>query len=467
MHKIMNKFFLPCFYTFCVIGIIIAGFNFINVKEEQKKQLLTIEKNLNIESTNEKVQLLLNDENKDADVIYISSDEDIVRVDENGNLIAVGEGHATVTVKTKDKKYAQSLIVNVGQDAIDEYEKEQSKKPQKTPKPSVPTPDEQKEPIVEDGSIRVTGIALDQTAVSLSLNSSIQSAQISATVYPLDATNKNIIWSTSDTNIATVSNGVITAHNPGRAIITATTADGSKSETVVVKVTKRIAIVVGESQVTKMANEKLEYSSKSYQYKVSDGTLVYIHKSGTGIEYQTSEGYKKLKEELNKYKSVKRYTHFYIFFPLSGNSIKEFKCEDISENNSQIKAYASSYNNIIKTFKEDIYNVNGYIVSVHPTKVSQATSNKIVSNKNKNACKKGYQSNWKYYQFNLALKTVIDLKYTDNLDYISLFTKIMEVSNKQENFKFKTTYNTTDGNLWDETTTQKYVDMMLSYTDDL
>ena len=58
-------------------------------------------------------------------------------------------------------------------------------------------------------------------------------------------------------------------------------------------------------------------------------------------------------------------------------------------------------------------------------------------------------------------------KYTDNLEFISLFTKIMEVSNKQENFKFKTTYNTTNGIIWDEDTTQKYVDMMLSYSDDL
>lgn len=466
MHKLMNKFFLPCFYTFCVIGIIIAGFNFINVKEEQKKQLLTIEKNLNIESTNAKVQLLLNDENKDADVIYISSDEDIVKVDANGNLIAVGEGHATVTVKTKDKKYAQSLIVNVGKDAIDEYEKEQSKKPSKKPAASA-EPDDKKEEIVDDGTIKVTGIALDQTAVSLSINSNIQTAQINATVYPLDATNKNIIWSTSDTSIATVSNGVITAHNPGRATITATTVDGEKTETINVKVTKRVAIIIGESQVTKMANDKLEYSSKNYHYKVSDGTLIYIHKSGTGIEYQTSEGYKKLKSELNKYKDVKRYTYFYVFFPLTGNTIKEFTCEDITDTNSKIRAYASGYNNIIKTFKEDIYNINGYVVSVQPVKVSQSENKKIVSNKNKNACKKGYQSNWKYYQFNLAMKSAIDLKYTDNLEFISLFTKIMEVSNKQENFKFKTTYNTTNGIIWDEDTTQKYVDMMLSYSDDL
>ena len=199
-----------------------------------------------------------------------------------------------------------------------------------------------------------------------------------------------------------------------------------------------------------MANDKLEYSSKNYHYKVSDGTLIYIHKSGTGIEYQTSEGYKKLKSELNKYKDVKRYTYFYVFFPLTGNTIKEFTCEDITDTNSKIRAYASGYNNIIKTFK-----------------VSQSENKKIVSNKNKNACKKGYQSNWKYYQFNLAMKSAIDLKYTDNLEFISLFTKIMEVSNKQENFKFKTTYNTTNGIIWDEDTTQKYVDMMLSYSDDL
>lgn len=65
----------------------------------------------------------LNDEHKDEKVVYISSDEDIVRVDEYGKLEAVGEGSATVTVKTKNRKYVQSFVVNVGELAIKEYEK--------------------------------------------------------------------------------------------------------------------------------------------------------------------------------------------------------------------------------------------------------------------------------------------------------------------------------------------------------
>mgnify|MGYP000050781286 FL=1 len=123
MRIAMDKIFLPVFYCFCLIGIIVAGFSLANVREEQKAQLLTIEKSLNVASANDEVQLELNDEHKDEKVVYISSDEDIVRVDEYGKLEAIGEGSATVTVKTKNRKYVQSFVVNVGELAIKEYEK--------------------------------------------------------------------------------------------------------------------------------------------------------------------------------------------------------------------------------------------------------------------------------------------------------------------------------------------------------
>jgi len=51
------------------------------------------------------------------------------------------------------------------------------------------------------------------------------------TVLPEDASNKAVIWGSSDNSIATVLNGVITAVAAGEAVITVTTEDGNKKAT--------------------------------------------------------------------------------------------------------------------------------------------------------------------------------------------------------------------------------------------
>ena len=52
-------------------------------------------------------------------------------------------------------------------------------------------------------------------------------ATLTATVEPDNATNQNVTWSSSDPSVATVANGVVTAVGAGTATITATAADGS------------------------------------------------------------------------------------------------------------------------------------------------------------------------------------------------------------------------------------------------
>ena len=71
--------------------------------------------------------------------------------------------------------------------------------------------------------VPVTGVTLDQTYLMLSAG---DSALLSATVLPVDATNKNVIWSSSDESVATVVDGLVMAASPGIAIITVTTVDG-------------------------------------------------------------------------------------------------------------------------------------------------------------------------------------------------------------------------------------------------
>ena len=71
----------------------------------------------------------------------------------------------------------------------------------------------------------VRSISLNENNLSLTVD---QTAQLSATVYPSNATNKSVTWKSSNTNVATVSNnGLVTAKASGTATITATTTDGS------------------------------------------------------------------------------------------------------------------------------------------------------------------------------------------------------------------------------------------------
>jgi len=72
--------------------------------------------------------------------------------------------------------------------------------------------------------VDVTGVTLDKTAVTLTVNST---ESLAATVAPDNATDKTITWSSDNTAVATVSNGVVTAVAEGTATITVTATNGT------------------------------------------------------------------------------------------------------------------------------------------------------------------------------------------------------------------------------------------------
>jgi uncharacterized protein YjdB len=60
--------------------------------------------------------------------------------------------------------------------------------------------------------------------------------EVTATVSPDNASNKNVTWKSDDSSVATVSEGKIVAVAPGNTVITVTTADGNKTATINVSV---------------------------------------------------------------------------------------------------------------------------------------------------------------------------------------------------------------------------------------
>ena len=75
----------------------------------------------------------------------------------------------------------------------------------------------------EPQRIAVTGVALNETAVSLCVGDTVT---LTAAVSPANATDKSVAWSSSNTGVVTVSDETVSAVGIGEAIVTVTTNNG-------------------------------------------------------------------------------------------------------------------------------------------------------------------------------------------------------------------------------------------------
>ena len=98
------------------------------------------------------------------------------------------------------------------------------------------------------GSVFVPVSAISVNPTTMTLYAGGATGKITATVKPSNATNKNVTWSSSNTEVATVANGVVTPEAQGEAIITATSAaDSSKKASCTVTVEEPIAAAFEET----------------------------------------------------------------------------------------------------------------------------------------------------------------------------------------------------------------------------
>lgn len=97
---------------------------------------------------------------------------------------------------------------------------------------------------VESGNVAVTGVSLSDSSKTLVVGGSFT---LTATVSPSNATNKNVTWSSSNTSVASVNNGTVTALSSGTTTITVSTEDGNKTATCNVTVNAQTINVTGVS----------------------------------------------------------------------------------------------------------------------------------------------------------------------------------------------------------------------------
>ena len=134
---------------------------------------------------------------------------------------------------------------------------------------------------------RVSGVTLNEAAKTLNVN---QSFSLIATVSPANATNKDITWTSSDTSVATVSNGNVTAKKVGSAIITVTTADGKKTADCKVTVTQPVTgvsisnvtnnMIVGKTYTLKATVAPSDATNKTVTWQSSNTKVATISNTG-------------------------------------------------------------------------------------------------------------------------------------------------------------------------------------------
>ncbi len=121
---------------------------------------------------------------------YTSSDSKVAKVSDSGLVTAISEGEARIRAQATDGSDEYAICY-----------------------------------VTVTGKAKVTGITLNQTSAEVKRGENLA---LQANISPYYAANKNVVWKSVDTKVATVDdNGNVTAKAPGRTKITATSAENS------------------------------------------------------------------------------------------------------------------------------------------------------------------------------------------------------------------------------------------------
>ena len=204
----------------------------------------------------------------DLGVVWESADTKVVSVASDGTVTAIGPGTTTVTATTNDGSFTSNCVVSV-----------------KSP---------------------AQHVSLDKTSLKLLEG---ESGKLTATVYPLNSTQKTLTWVSDHPDVASVDNeGNVTARKAGAATVTVKVAEKVTAVCKVTVISRVTGISMSETTVELKPGEKHQleatvlpqnasnaevtwYSDKESVAKVSQSGLVSAVSTGEAtIHVVTSDG---------------------------------------------------------------------------------------------------------------------------------------------------------------------------------
>ena len=192
--------------------------------------------NLTIGASESLVETISPSNATNKNVEWTSSNTNVATVDTTGKVKAISTGSAIITVKTKDGAKVATCNVTV------------------------------KNPVIS-----VTGVTLNKTALNLVTGAS---ESLVATISPSNATNKDVKWTSSNTNVATVdTTGKVTGVSSGSATITVKTKDGAKVATCNVTV-KNPVISANENKLIGEDRYKTAIKVSNRGWSKSDNVVI-------------------------------------------------------------------------------------------------------------------------------------------------------------------------------------------------
>lgn len=203
-------------------------------------------------------------------VRWVSSNAAVASV-EGGKVTALKVGSATIMVTTEDGGKTANCQVSVN--------------------PKI---------------VNVESVSLDRTELTLTEG---ESTTLTAVVFPSNATDRNVRWSSSDATVASVVNGKVTALKAGSTIVTVTTEDGGRTASCRVTVKSKVvnvesvslnkssvAIIAGESVTLVVTVSPSNATNKNVSWHSSDESVATVSngrvtalKAGSAVITVTAE----------------------------------------------------------------------------------------------------------------------------------------------------------------------------------
>ena len=269
-------------------------------------------------------------------ITFISSDNNVASIDKNGRIVAKKEGTVTITAKSSNGKISSfkltimsvpvtQIIINKAEETISigkSFNISTKILPSNATDQSLTYISNNNNVVTVDKNGKVTGIKPGKATITVKSNNGVtatcnvivsdilpqsisfkslslklvegESKSLDYSIKPDNATNKKLIWNSSNESIVTVNNGIVTAKKSGKSVITAYSEINKnvKSE-MLIEVTKREidieSISLNKTEIETYEGNKVSLSvivipsnatNKTISYTSSDSNIASVNNKG-------------------------------------------------------------------------------------------------------------------------------------------------------------------------------------------